>query len=134
MSSMIMIHRNNEKRTYSLFPNKKKYMISDETDDGYYDRPNVTKTKVGQEVVDGHPTEKYKIEVTYQNQEVQQGFIWNAIDLDGMTIKSEIENPSVKLTSILKDVVLKTPPADLFEVPADYTETKNFMELMMENQ
>lgn len=134
LSNMIMIHNNDQKRTYSLYPNKKKYMISEETDTGYYDEPDVRKKKVGDEVIDGHPTEKYKIEVLYENQDVQEGFIWNATDLDGMTIKSEIENSSAKMTSILRNIVLKTPPADLFEVPADYTKTDNFMELIMENQ
>ena len=47
-------------------------------------------------------------------------------------IKSEMENPSAKSTTLLTNIVLSTPAADLFEVPADFTETDNFMELMME--
>ena len=49
-----------------------------------------------------------------------------------MTIRSEIDNATVKMTSTLTDIVMGAPPADLFEVPADYTETSNFLEIVME--
>jgi hypothetical protein len=130
--NMVMIHRGDEKKTYSIYPNKKKFMISKETDEGYYDeKPNVKKTFVGKEVIDGHPTEKYAITVSYKDEGLQEGFIWNATDLEGMTIKSEIENPSLKSTSLLTNIDLSTPAAALFEIPADFTETGNFMELVM---
>ncbi len=132
---MIMIHRGDEKKSYSIYPNKKKYMISKETDAGYYEGDNekadVKKTFVGKEVIDGHPTEKYAFSISYKDEGVQEGFIWNATDLQGMTIKSEIENPSMKSTTLLKNIDLSTPAAALFEVPADFTETGNFMELVM---
>jgi hypothetical protein len=136
MQQMIMIHRGDEKKTYSLYPNKKKYMISEETDEGYYrgddEKPDIKRTFVGNEVIDGHPTEKYAISISYQDEDVQEGFIWNATDLDGMTIKSEIENESVKSTTRLTNIDLSTPAEALFDIPADFTETDNFMELMME--
>jgi len=132
MSSVVMIHRGDEKRTYSLYPNKKKYMVSDETEEGYYAEPDVTKTFVANETIDGHPTEKYRVTITYQGQEAQQGFIWNATDLDGMTIRSEIDNATVKMTSTLTGIVMGAPPADLFAVPEDFTETSNFLEIVTE--
>jgi hypothetical protein len=132
MSSVVMIHREDEKRTYSLYTNKKKYMTHDETDEGYYEEPDVAKTFVANETIDGHPTEKYRITVTYQDQDTQEGFVWNATDLGGMTIKSEIDNANFKMTSTLTDIVMGTPMAALFEVPMDYTETSNFLEIVME--
>jgi len=134
LSNVVMIHRGDEKRTYSLYTNKKKYMISDEAEEGYYEEPDVVKTFVAKETIDGHPTEKYKVTISYQGQEAQQGFIWNAMDLDGMTIRSEIDNATVKMTSTLTGIVMGTPPAGLFEVPAGYTETDNFFEIVMEKQ
>ncbi len=132
MSSVVMIHRGDEKRTYSLYTNKKKYMVSDETDEGYYEKPDVTKTFVANETIDGHPTKKYRITISYQGQEKQEGFIWDATDLDDMTIRSEIENETVKMTSTLTGIVMGAPPAAFFEVPGDYTETSNFLEIVME--
>lgn len=132
MSSVVMIHRGDEKRTYSLYTNKKKYMVSDETEEGYYEEPDVTKTFVADETVEGHPTKKYRITISYPGQEKQEGFIWDATDLDGMTIRSEIDNETVKMTSTLTGIVMGPPPAALFEVPGDYTETSNFLEIVME--
>ena len=132
MSSVVMIHRGDEKRTYSLYTNKKKYMVSDETEEGYYEEPDVTKTFVADETVDGHPTKKYRITISYPGQEKQEGYIWDATDLDGMTIRSEIDNETVKMTSTLTGIVMGPPPAALFEVPGDYTETSNFLEIVME--
>jgi hypothetical protein len=134
MRQMIMIHRGDENKTYSLYPNRKKYMISEETDEGYYtghdEKPDMKRTFVGNEVVDGHPTEKYAISISYQDEGIQEGFVWNATDLDGMTIKSEFENASVKSTTLLTNIDLSTPAATLFDIPTDFTETDNFMELM----
>ena len=132
MSSVVMIHRGDEKRTYSLYTNKKKYMVSDETDEGYYEEPDVTKTFVADETIDGHPTKKYRIMISYQGQEKQEGFIWNATDLDDMTIRSEIDNETFKMTSTLTGIVMGAPSAALFEVPGDYTETSNFLEIVMQ--
>ena len=132
MSSVVMIHRGDEKRTYSLYTNKKKYMVSDETEEGYYEEPDVTKTFMADETVEGHPTKKYRITISYPGQEKQEGFIWDATDLDGMTIRSEIDNETVKMTSTLTGIVMGPPPAALFEVPGDYTETSNFLEIVME--
>lgn len=132
MSSVVMIHRSDEKRTYSLYTNKKKYMVSDETEEGYYEEPDVTKTFVADETIDGHPTKKYRITISYPGQEKQEGFIWNATDLDDMTIRSEIDNETFKMTSTLTGIVMGAPPAALFEVPGDYTETSNFLEIVMQ--
>jgi hypothetical protein len=132
---MVMIHRGDEKKTYSIYPGKKKYMVSRETDEGYYEgydeKPDMKKTFVGKEVIDGHPTEKYAISITFKDEGLQEGFVWIATDLKGMTIKSEIENPSAKSTTLLTNIDLSTPAATLFEIPVGFTETGNFMELIM---
>jgi hypothetical protein len=138
MQQMIMIHRGDEKKTYSLYPGKKKYMLSQADDAGYYGaegkKTDIKKTFVGNEVVDGHPTEKFAISVSHRGDVGQEGFVWEATDLDGMTIKSEIENEHVKSTTLLRKIDLSTPPATLFEIPAGFTETDNPMELMMSDQ
>jgi len=94
------------------------------------EKPRVEKTKVGSEVVLKHPTDKYKVRIIYKDGRVEEGFIWNANDLGGMTIKSEVENKDYRVTTELRNVVLKTPPASTFEIPAGYVEAKSFMEIM----
>jgi hypothetical protein len=57
-----------------------------------------------------------------------------ARDLGGMTIRSEVENKDFKMTTELKNIVLKSSPASVFEIPQGYVESKNFMEIMMPAQ
>ena len=52
--------------------------------------------------------------------------------MGGMTIRSEFDNAAVRVTSKLTQIVMGTPSADLFEIPMDYTETDNFMEIIAE--
>ena len=130
MSRMTMLNRGDKKTGYTLYPNVKKYLVHNETAERD-EKPKVEKTKVGSETIDGHPCDKYKVVITYKSEKPQEGFIWNARDLGGMTIKSEVENKDFKMTTELKKVVLRSSPASTFEIPAGYTEAKNFMELMM---
>ena len=134
-SQMVTIHRGDEKMAYTLFPNVKKYMVNEEVEQVVETEPDVRMTEVGSEVVDSHPTIKYQVHVTYEGDvPSQEGFVWRATDLGDMIIKSEMENEAVQYSTVLKKIVLKTPAAALFEVPAGFVESKNFMEIVMEGQ
>ncbi len=130
MSKMVVISRGDKKKGYTLYPNVQKYLVHDETGERG-EKPKVEKKKVGSETIDGHPCTKYKVVITPKEGPQQEGFIWNARDLGGMTIRSEVENKDFKITTDLKKIVLKRSPSSVFEIPAGYTEAKNFMELMM---
>ncbi len=131
MSRMTMLNRGDKKTGYTLYPNVQKFIVHTETEDPAGEKPRVEKTKVGSETIDGHPCDKFKVTITYKTEKPQEGFIWNAKDLGGMTIRSEVENKDFKITTDLKNIVLKSSPPSVFEVPQGYTEAKNFMELMM---
>ena len=135
MSKMTVLQRGDQKLSYTLYPNAKKFMKHAEQDPGKRGgAPKVEKVKVGSEVVDKHPADKYKVTITSSDGVVQEGYLWNARDLDNMTIRSEIENNDMRTTTEFKNIVHATPPASLFEVPADYTETQSIMDLMMSPQ
>ena len=70
-------------------------------------KPHIEKTKVGSEVIDGHPTDKYRVTMTYKNGRTEEGFIWNARDLEEMTIRSEIENKDSRVRTELKNISLE---------------------------
>jgi hypothetical protein len=130
ISKMVMIERGDKKAGYTLYPNNRKYIVHTENSE-IGEKPKVEKTKVGSEVIDNHPTDKYKVIITYKDGKSQEGFIWNATDnLNGMTIKSEVENKDFKITTYVRNIRLGTPRASLFEIPAGYTEAKGFMDLM----
>jgi len=131
MSKMVMLERGDKKISYTLYPNSQKYMVHKETEEGRDEKPRVEKTKVGSEMIGKYSTDKFRVKITYKDGKTEEGYIWNARDLDGMTIRSEVENRDYKVTTELRSIVLKTPSASLFEIPAGYTEAKDFMELMM---
>ncbi len=125
-----MLNRGDKKTSYTLYPSAKKYIVHTETEQPD-EKPKVDKVKVGSETIDGHPCDKYKVVITMKDGRSQEGFIWNARDLGGMSIRSEVENKDFKMTTELKKVVLKSSPASVFEIPQGYTEAKSFMEVMM---
>jgi len=133
MSKMTTIHRGDKKLSYTLYPHSKKYLVRPDVENREQrKKPVIEKSRIGSEVVDKHPTDKYKIKVSYEDGRVEQGFIWNATDLDGMTIRSEVESSDYRTTTMFKNIVLRAPAASLFEVPADYTEAQSALELMMD--
>jgi hypothetical protein len=129
ISKMVIITRGDKKTSYTLYPDLRRYLIHTEAD-MIYERPRVEKTIVGREFIGKHPTDKYRVRITYKDGKVDEGFIWNAIDLENMTIKSEVENKDIRVTMELRNIVLRAPPASLFEIPAGYVEAKGYMDLM----
>ena len=135
-SNMVTIHLGEEKRAYMLFPNVKKYMVNEDVEQPFETDYDITRTEVGKEVIDGHPTIKYKVRVTFDGDDAspQEGFVWRATDLGDMMIKSDMENEAVRFSTILKNIVLETPADELFEVPEGFVESENFMEIVMQSQ
>ncbi|MDH4163160.1 MAG: DUF799 family lipoprotein [Nitrospirota bacterium] len=133
MSKMTMLNRGDKKTGYTLYPNAKKYIVHTEAEE-QGEKPNVEKVKVGTETVNGYLCDKYKVKITYKDGKSEEGFIWNALKLNGLTVRSEVENKDFKITTDLKSVILKAPPASAFEIPSAYTEAKDFMEIMMSGQ
>jgi hypothetical protein len=130
LSKMVVIERGDKKTGYTLYPNSKRYMVHRETKEDD-ERPKVEKTKMGSEIIGRHQTDKFKVRIIYKDGKIEEGYIWNARDLDGMTVKSEMENKDYKMTTELRNIILKTPHASLFEIPAGYTEAKSLMDVMV---
>jgi hypothetical protein len=133
INKVVTIVRGDQKVSYTLYPDSQKYMVHKEMAQ-IGEKPLVEKTKVGSDVVNKHPTDKFKVRITYKDGRVEEGFIWNARDLDGMTIKSEVENKDFKITTQLRHIILKTPHASLFEIPDGYAEATSYMDLLPTEQ
>jgi hypothetical protein len=129
LSKMVVINRDDKKVGYTLYPDSQRYMVHPASD-AADEKPRIEKTLVGSEVIGKHPADKYKVRIIYKDGRVEEGFIWNAKDLDGMTIRSEVENKDYKVTTDVRKIIMQTPNALLFEIPDGYTEAKGFMDLM----
>lgn len=125
------IWRGKTKKSYTLYPDLKKYMELPVVDnDGK--EPKMTKKKIGEEVVDGRNCDKYQVEITDDDGKTFQGLIWEPKDIKGFIVKSEFEDGNGRQTMELKNLKLVTPPASLFEIPKDYTVAASFIDLMSE--
>jgi hypothetical protein len=129
LSRMVIINRGDRKTGYTLYPNVRRYLVHT-IEEQARTKPRVEKVHIGRELVAGHPTDKFRVSIAYQDGRHEEGLIWNARDLDGMTIRSEVENKDDRVTAELEKIVLRTPPAHLFEIPAGFTEAQGFMDLM----
>lgn len=98
------------------------------------------KKKVGADTIDGHPCIKYDAVFYRKSQpgEKYKAIIWEAQDLKGFNIQSEItvpanpKHPGSGGTMVLKfkDIKLGAATASMFEVPRDYKRANSMQEVM----
>lgn len=115
-----VIVKKEEKRGYLLYPSENKYIEVNLAESDFKDT-DVTKKFDGEDNIDGQPCNKYKVRVTYGDGWIQDGFIWEAKNLNGLVVKVDLNDKDARIIMELKDVSFKTPPATLFEVPEGYT-------------
>jgi len=77
---------------------------------------DATEELVGKEIIDGHPTQKYKIRATVAGK-TSEHYQWRATDLDGFPIRTAAVDGSYEQR--FTKIVLKTPDAKLFEKPSN---------------
>ena len=103
--------------------------------------PNVVmeKKKLGSETVDGHPCVKSEMTFYHKDTPTQKfkGTIWEAQDLGGLPIRTEIiveamqkAGGSGKMVSEMKEIKVGGATASMFEVPKDYKKVNSMPELM----
>ena len=131
LSRMVFIIRPDLKVGYNLYPDKNKY-LEIALKEGKGDMPKVEKKKVGEEKIDGHPCDKFQVKITYKDGAVDEGYLWEANDLDRFVIRAEMENKEAKTVVEMKNIKLVSPPRDLFEAPQGYKKMSGMMELFME--
>lgn len=103
--------------------------------------PNVVmeKKKLGSETVDGHSCVKSEMTFFHKDTPTQKfkGTIWEAQDLGGLPIRTEIiveamqkAGGSGKMVSEMKEIKVGGATASMFEVPKDYKKVNSMPELM----
>lgn len=134
LGRMVFITRPDLKLDYNLYPEKNKYVEMAIKEGEVGEKPKIEKQKIGAETIDGHPCDKYKIKITDKDGRVEEGYLWEAKDLDRFVIRAEMENKDGKSIIELKNVKLISPPKSLFEVPQGYVKAGSMMEIMMEER
>jgi hypothetical protein len=131
-------------KTFMVNPQSKTYYEQVQQKRGeapsVYD-PNVVmeKKKLGSETVDGHPCVKSEMTFYHKDTPTQKfkGTIWEAQDLGGLPIRTEIiveamkkAGGSGKMVSEMKEIKVGGATASMFEVPKDYKKVNSMPELM----
>ncbi|KJR41166.1 hypothetical protein MCHI_002936 [Candidatus Magnetoovum chiemensis] len=144
MKGIVNISLPDEKKVLMLSDITKKYFEMPIDDNkkkiSIYDKDvEIEKKKLAEETIDGHPCVKYDAAFYKKDtpSEKHNAIIWEATDLNGFVIKSEMQMPKNmqksgvdKITTEVKDIKLGAATASMFQIPADYKKAANMMELM----
>ena len=122
----ITIMRMDKNLIWLMMPTQKKYMEhSLKAENAFYGGGQVpgeiSREMVGEEVIDGQQTKKYKIKYTAETPRGKKDDImyqWIAVDT-GIPIKMSLAGGGISYE--YKNVELGSQPADIFELPAGYT-------------
>jgi hypothetical protein len=77
----------------------------------------IERSPAGTDTVDGHSCKVENLTVTSQSGKVVKMKVWEAGDLRGFPIKTEIQSDKGPITVQYKDISFDTPPASLFAHP-----------------
>lgn len=137
---MLEIPKDGQMVSYSLFPDKKKYMIDDDTDGAPAGTPQIE--ELGSEAVDGVTCTKRRITMT-DNGVPSSVTMWFSPAQKDMPVKmvASADVPMepgqsampMQSTILFKNYDFSTPDPALFTLPSDYTPINNMMEIMMDD-
>lgn len=122
------IEREKEMKSYTLYPEVKKYLEVTLTP-SEMERPKVVKERLGEETVDGKRCVKYRVTITEKGGPAHEGLIWEARDFANFIIRSEFEEKDYRHVMELKNLRLVSPPPSLFQIPRDYVRAGSFVEV-----
>jgi hypothetical protein len=134
MGKMVTISLPEKKITYQIMPNAKAYCEMPLPDDagGDQDSTKVERQSEGEETVEGHACEKVRNTVTSADGKTKTVVLtWEAKDLKGFPIKSEVAMPDGTATTVFKNIKMDKPADSLFEPPAGYTKHASMQAMMM---
>ncbi|MBI5586000.1 MAG: hypothetical protein HY892_19485 [Deltaproteobacteria bacterium] len=143
LQGIYTIHDGGAKKTIMISPNSKSYFeqgVETKKAPSVYDHDVVMdKKKIGSETIDGHPSTKSEMTFYHKDTPNQKhhGTVWEAQDLGGLPIRTEMVVPEMKkaggggkMVMELKDVKVGAATASMFEVPKDYKKVNSMQELM----
>ena len=138
MGEMVSITRPDKNETYLIYPGLKAYAVTPTTNekptnDTTEKAPDIKKTEIGKETVDGHPCKKYKMIVKDDEGKEHEMTVWTASDLKDFPIKMQMQENQTPVTMTYRDVKLEKPDESLFEPPAGFQRYIDVGTLMRES-
>jgi hypothetical protein len=142
MGNLVTISLMDQKKTITMNTTNKTYFekaTEDKVPSIYDPKAVIEKKKIGTETFDGHSCIKYDA-VFYLKDKPQEKFnavIWEAQDLGGLPIRTEMAVPeskkmggSGKMVTEFKEIKVGAATAAMFEIPKDFKKVNSMNEVM----
>lgn len=130
MMKMIVVHREDQQKSYMINPQKKIYNVVSTAGDkkgpdlGFMkDDPSIVREKLGEETLDGIATTKWKN--THKNPPAGQDalyYTWEAEQFGGLPVQVEQRRNNTTVRMKFTEINQRKVTADLFEIPKDWKE------------
>jgi hypothetical protein len=130
MDDVVTIATTAKTNIMTIYPNLKAYVSTPlPPEAASAPKADVQITKLGTEIVNGHPTVKNKVVVTSGGQS-HEFTAWNATDLNNFPVQIAISEQGMSATMTYKDVTFGNVSASQFRAPAGYKSYDSIPELM----
>jgi hypothetical protein len=143
MSQVVSIIRPDKGLTYVIYPDQRVLLslpLSKEDSEGSEKAPQIVKTPIGKETIDGHPCVKNKVVITDAGGQKAEATTWDATDLNDLPVQIETQERDNTSVVRFKQIQFAKPEASLFDPPSGYTQYRDpdelkigVMKKMMEN-
>lgn len=133
MDRVVSILRPDKKAMFLIYPGLQACVnvpLPREEAEALDKEPKMEKTELGRETIDGHPCIKNKVIVTNDKGEKHEATIWNATDLKDFPVQIQIQEKDTTIALSYKQVQFVKPDAKQFELPADYKQYADNLQLM----
>jgi len=143
MSQVVSIIRPDKQLVYVIYPDQRVLLsmpLPKEDAEGSDKTPQITKTALGKETIDGHPCIKNKVVISDSSGQKVEAITWDATDLNDLPVQIETQERDNTSVVRFKQIQFAKPDSGLFEPPSGYTQYRDADELkvgvmkkMMEN-
>jgi hypothetical protein len=142
MGNLITISLMDQKKSIIMNSKNKTYFekaMEDKMPSVHDPRAVIEKKKIGTETFDGHPCTKYDA-VYYLKEKPQEKFntiLWEAQDLGGLPVRTEMAVPESKkmggpgkMVTEFKEIKVGAATAAMFDIPKDFKKVNSMNEVM----
>lgn len=135
MDKVSVILRPDKKASYLIYPGLKSYVdmpMTREDAAALDQKPKIEKSDLGKESIEGHPTMKKKVVMTFADGKKQESTVWEATDLKDFPVRMQIAENGQNVIITYSDVQFTKPDVKQFEAPTGFERYDNPQKMMME--
>jgi hypothetical protein len=132
MAEVVSIIRPDKGLAYVIYPDQRVLLtmpLPKEDSEGSGKAPQVSRTPLGKETIDGHPCVKNKVVVTDSTGQTVEATTWDATDLNGFPIQIETQEKATTSLVRFKQIKFAPPAAGFFEPPSGFAQYESADEL-----